>query len=184
MHNNQFDNLISKLGKLKSFHGPVLVAIDGIGGSGKSTLANQIIKEFKGSIISLDDFRSKEIYEVDRLRLIQQLLSRLKERKQAKYKKWIWGENKFSDWIEVSPEGFIIFEGVTSLHPELSDFYDFKIWIEIDEDLAFKRGLDRDVNEYNVDTESEWENIWIPYEQEYIRKYSPKKSADFIYTIT
>lgn len=180
----QLIKLVNELKALqKNLNSPILIGLDGIGGSGKSTLASKLVQEIGGTFISLDDFRSKEIYEVDRERLINTLLAPLSESKSTHYQKWLWGENKLSDLIKVKPDNFIIFEGVTALHPELRDFYDYKIWIEVNADTAYKRGLDRDRNDYGVDTKSEWETQWIPYEQEYIRKYNPQHAANFTYNL-
>ncbi len=180
---DQFELLLSKLTQLSTTNEPHLIAIDGIGGSGKSTLANKILEKLNGITISLDDFRSQEVYEVDRKRLINELLIPLKNKKIAYYKKWMWGENNFSDFIEVQPKGFIIFEGVTALHPEINPFYDFKIWVDSDPKISFERGLNRDKNEYGVDTQKQWIEKWIPYEQDYIEKNNPEKVADFVYKV-
>lgn len=180
----QFLELINKIQIILDQKPTVLIGIDGIGGSGKSTVAQRIQQEIASTeIIALDDFRSKEVYEVDQKKLITQLLNPLKKGQATSYTKWLWGEERYSDLIEVKPEGVFIFEGVTALHPNLSEYYDLKIWVDCSAEKAFQRGLSRDRNEYKIDTEKSWLEQWIPYEQEYIKKYKPQEVADIVYKV-
>ncbi len=181
---SQIEALVKKLISELSVKNPYLVAIDGIGGSGKSTLARNLHENIPNTqIISLDDFRSEEVYEVDFPRLLNEVLIPLSKGKNAKYRKWLWGEKRFSDYFILHPRGLIIIEGVTALHPSLSEFYDFKIWVDCDNEKAFERGVKRDLEDYGVNSKVKWLNEWVPFEQEYIKKYSPRNTADFVYLV-
>lgn len=175
------DKLIHEIKKL-DLNKPIILAIDGFGGSGKSTLAKKIKEIIPNThIITLDDFRTHEVYEVQRERLLNEVIIPIKENKTIRYQKWLWSKEEFSDYVELQPKGLIIIEGTTALHDELRDFYDFKIWIDIPQEVAFQRGLERDKNEYGVDSTTDWLNKWIPYEKDYLENHKPKDIADFIY---
>ncbi len=158
----------------------VLLAIDGYGGSGKSTLAKEIQSEFPGSeIITLDDFATSTNNGADRKRFLEQVLIPLSNSKEANYQKFDWSEQKLTDWKVVKPEGLIIIEGVSMLGEDFNPYYDFRIWIDCPHEIASKRGMNRDKNEYKVDNDEKWEQIWIKEEQEYA-KTEPWKRADLI----
>jgi uridine kinase len=160
-----------------------IVAIDGYGGSGKSTLAKQMQANIPNTkIISLDEFRTQDVYEVDRIRLVKEVLQPLSANKVAAYRSWLWNENKFSAEINIEPVGLVIIEGTTALHPELRQYYDYKIWIDMSQQIAFARGLARDKKEYGVDSLNDWTNKWMPYEKNYVETTKPYLVADFNYT--
>jgi uridine kinase len=159
----------------------VLLAIDGTGGAGKTTLAELLQKEIKNSVIvQLDDFYSPTLQAADLLRLKEQVILPLYNHHEAKYQKYLWETDGFSDWHILKPEGIIIFEGVYSLDKNIRDYYDLKVWIDCPADTGFKRGVARDIKRDGIDNTDWWMNVWMPTEEKYRNEQKPNKVADFI----
>lgn len=170
--------LLNKLRGLPRKQKTLLIAIDGRGGSGKSTLAEKL-KQSLGNvtIVHLDDFAYPE---TDRDRLLKQVILPLKEDQTAKYQRFDWGTKQLAEWHEIVPGGIVIIEGVSTLHNFLNDYFDFRIWVECPPEVGFQRGLDRDKNEYKVDTTDDWINKWMPEEKKYVEEHKPQEKADYI----
>lgn len=170
--------IVSKINAINKKGGTILVAIDGRGGSGKSTLANKLKEKLSNVfIIHLDDFAYPN---TDRERLLKEVIFPLEQNKSAKYQRFDWGTKQLAEWHEIQPGGIVIIEGVSTLHDTLYNHFDFKIWIECPAEIGYKRGLERDLNVYKVDTKDEWLNEWMPEEKKYIEDQNPKSKADYI----
>lgn len=171
------DELVKSIGDLAKKQKTLLVAIDGRGGSGKSTLAEQLKQALENvTIVHLDDFAYPNI---DRQRLLEQVIFPLEENKTANYQRFDWGTKELADWHEIQPGGIVIIEGVSTLHDVLFKHFDFKIWIECPAENGFQRGLHRDLNVYKVNTKDDWLNKWMPEERKYIEEQNPEKKADY-----
>lgn len=185
-----FDKLLIKLDKLERKQSTLLVAIDGCGASGKSTFAKNL-KELKPSIdvVSMDDFYlpSNKRFSGNPIlkpigadfnwkRLRDQVLEPLANNKNAKYQRYDWITDSLAEWHEISTDGIVIIEGVYSIRKELSDYYDFKIWIDCPRDIRLLRGIERD-GEESLET---WEHNWMIAEDIYMNEEKPYDSADLI----
>jgi uridine kinase len=173
--------LISKINRISRSKEIVLIAIDGVGGSGKTTLAELLGKELPNSvIIQLDDFYSPALQTTDLLRLKEQVLLPFHNHQEAKYRKYEWKTNSFSDWCILPSRGIFLFEGVCALDQSIRDYYDLKVWINCPADVGFTRGVARDIERDGVDNTDKWKNIWMPLEEKYKSEQEPDKIADFI----
>lgn len=178
--------VVEKVKKLKKPNETFLIAIDGFGGSGKSILARDLKKYLdkiaKTTIVEIDDFHDPDLKRKDRKRLLRQVIIPLKEGKKAKYQRYDWGTKQLAEWNEIEPNGVVIIEGLPSMHPDLGK-YDFTIWLNMPQEEAAKRGINRDLNEYKVDTKEQWEKDWMPQEKEYVEKFNPETRADVVIDI-
>jgi uridine kinase len=178
---SDINEVLSKINDLKKEGQTFLIAIDGFGGSGKSTLAQKLTQEIPGStIIPLDDFYSSELGQADIQRLLREVLKPLKEGREAQYLRFDWNSKSLKDLINVTSCNVVIIEGVYSLHPDLRSYYDLSIWVNLSQDQAAQRGIDRDLNIYKVDHQNLWKNIWMPKEKEYVNSTKPQEAADLI----
>ena len=166
-----------------------VVAISGFGGSGKSTLAKIFSESLKDSIvISLDSFilnnlntRSSNWNNFDWSRLINEVLDPIKKGKQKlKYGIYNWNENKVIDQKDVVVPKYIIVEGVGLLRDELKDYFDLSVWIDIPLGVATQQGKRRDKEEYKVDNDKSWDEIWTPNDLAYYESYNPQSRADLL----
>lgn len=169
---------------------PVIVAIDGFGGAGKSTLAKDLQNELQSAtVVEVDDFyvfgmlSDANKSNFDRARLKEQVLEPLKQGKLASYQKSIDEDNPLSDFFDVPQVTYIILEGVSSLHPDILDYIDFKIWLDVPADVAKRRMPERDTRagkEHGDELWSHWTNTY----QEYKDLHRPDLLADLIVNYT
>lgn len=183
------DQLVQHLLALSSPQKPIVVAISGFGGSGKSTLARQLAALLgETETVSIDDFwipdrdrLSEDWAAFDRDRLLNQVLIPASQGKSIRYQRFDWHQRKLGDWHTLNSSSYLIVEGISTLHPNLLPYYQFKIWVDCPIDVAQARGLYRGETEYNVDETEAWIDRWTPNDRAYFRKYRPDLNADFIY---
>jgi uridine kinase len=169
----------------KISHKPILIAIEGFGGSGKSTLAQQL-KDRLGDAhtINIDDFIIKaKLTELswdkgafDRSRLEQQVLIPATTGKPVRYQKLIWATDSLSEPVTVPDINYLIVEGISSYHPNIAKYYDYKIWVDTPIEVAKQRGHARDGSNENA---QHWD-LWAKNDLVYQQKYHPEQMADFI----
>lgn len=177
---------IARKVKQSEFKGkPVVIAIDGFGGAGKSTLAKDLENELGlATIVEVDDFflfgvkSDANKSNFDRARLKEQVLRPLKQGKSASYQKSIDANNPLSKYYDVPQVDYVILEGVSSFHPDIAEFIDYKIWLDIPADAAKNRMIERDraLGDEHGDL---WDH-WTDSYQEYKDLHHPESAADLI----
>lgn len=164
---------------------PIIIGIEGYGGSGKTTIA-KLLSEQLGSayVVHLDDFIIKaKLTEpswdkgaFDRERLEKQILIPATTDKEILYQKLIWESDTLSEPITVSKTDYLIIEGISSYHPTLAKYYDYKIWIDTPMEIAKERGHARDGSNENT---QHWD-LWAENDLKYQNKYHPEVAADIV----
>jgi uridine kinase len=162
-----------------------LIAIEGFGGSGKSTIAEKL-KNVLGNayVVNIDDFiiksklteKSWDKGAFDRERLERQVLIPATTGNEVTYQKLIWETDTLSEPITVPRVDYLIVEGISSYHPKIAKYYDYKIWVDTPIEVAKQRGHARDGSNENA---QHWD-LWAENDLAYQQKYSPEKQADFI----
>lgn len=125
--------------------GTTLVCIDGPAGSGKSTLAAQLGPVLPAQVVHMDD-----LYEgwtgmqagIDNL--FEWILHPLHEGLPGRYRRYDWGLGTYAERHNVPFADYLIVEGCGSAVREVDEFDPFIIWVEADDDVRLRRGLDRD----------------------------------------
>ena len=174
-------DLLSKIKIAKRKHKTMLIGIDGVGGAGKTTLSNFLKENLPNlTIVQLDDFYSTKLNRADRTRVLKQVIQPLEKDIQARYQIFDWVADSLTDWFAIEPGGLVVIEGVSALHTDFVESYDFRVWIECFPSVGFKRGVRRDKIRDGVDNTDKWVNIWMPEEKEYIEQQDPKQHADFV----
>ncbi len=177
--------LLIKIDYLIKDGGRILVAIDGNCGSGKSTLSTALSEIYNANIIRMDDFflrdeqrteaRLSEIGgNIDYERFSSEVLSPLSKGEEFSYKPYSCATRSFTKPIRITPAPLTIIEGSYSLHPKFRDFYDCKVFLELDYEEQLRRIYERSGQELLQRFISEW----IPMENNYFKEFSIKESAD------
>jgi uridine kinase len=185
-NNMTVKNIAAEIMKNKSAKLPILTAIEGYGGSGKSTFAAKLALELGDAyVIGIDDFIVKEKFtdpswdtgSFDRVRLENQVLKPLRDGNVASYQQLIWESNSLSSFIYVPKVRYVIVEGISSYHPKIAHYYDYKIWVDTPLVIAKERGHARDGSNENA---QHWD-LWAENDRQYREKYHPEKVADFTF---
>jgi uridine kinase len=178
--------IASKIRSAALAHNLILIAVEGYGGAGKTVFADKLAEELDDAyVIHMDDFIVKEKLtepswnkgSFDRERLEKQVLKPIKIGKIAKYQKLIWADNSLGDYVEVPKAHYIIIEGISSYHPSIAHYYDYKIWIDTPMAIAKERGHARDGSNENA----KFWNLWADNDLRYQEKHHPELAADFIF---
>ena len=164
---------------------PLLAAIDGRCASGKTTAAKLLQERYGWAIVHADDFflrpeqRTPERYaepggNLDRERLKEEVLLPLKSGKSVSYRRFDCSRMDLGDTVSLPYSELVIVEGSYSLHPELRDLYDLKIFF----DVAYEEQLRRIEARSGAEKLKVFIDRWIPLEEKYFSGCSVSESAD------
>lgn len=165
----------------------IMIAVDGGSGSGKTKLA----EEWKAyddsvSIIGLDDLHIPVPDSVldkrtpldnfntafDIKYITDKILKPLRAGKAARFKILNPEAANAGKIRIVKPHGIVIVEGVYSLRPQWKEFFDFRIWIKMDERRRLQSMKKRGAN-----TTGQMK-CWQKTEKWYIKTFKPETLAD------
>lgn len=163
----------------------LLVGIDGRCASGKTTAAALLHEEYGWPVVHADDFflrpeqRTPERYaepggNLDRERLKEEVLSPLKEGKPVSFQRFDCSVMRLGEVIDINPQELVTVEGSYSLHPELREFYDLKIFLDVPYEEQLKRIEERSGKEKL----QVFIDRWIPLEERYFTGCGVAESAD------
>lgn len=163
-----------------------IIAIDGRCASGKTTLANYIAENIECDIVHTDDFflppekRTKERLEsaggnMDRERLLSEILIPLKNGKDYTYSKFSCKSGLITQGKKILPRKITVVEGSYSCHPDLFDYYDFHIFVDVDKKTQKQRILQR-----NKDNADMFFSKWIPLEEKYFSECNIKEKCEIV----
>ncbi len=185
------DEELSRIDEDRKF----FVALDGGSASGKSTMAEELEAAFsekvKTTVLHMDDFflrpeqRTEERYDepggnVDRERFLEEVLLPLsKGKKEILYRPLDCSTFTISQGEIIHPGKLIIVEGAYSHHPELRDYFDMLVYLDIDPDLQRERIKRRNKGEQ----QELFFSKWIPLENKYFEVYSVKSNSQYIILI-
>src|SRR3989338_11053739 len=186
---------------------PILVGIDGVDASGKTTLAEELVNELKGSgrpIIraSIDGFHnpksirytkgenSPEGYYFDSFNhkaIAEMLLDPLSSGK-LQYKTAVFDYRTDSKVVlpdqTAKNNSILIMEGIFLFRPELVNYWDIKLFVNVDFKITVKRAVKRAAEREYIGAEQEildkYEKRYIPGQQLYFEQAQPKEKADIV----
>jgi len=184
-----FEQLAQRIATLKSKYAQKLIGIDGGGGAGKSTFAKHLREHLpNAAIIHIDDFYKgpwdkrlehtdhdiNPLFDWDRFFI--EVIRPTQEGKQIQYHVYDWHIHTADEIASVPAGAMIIVEGGYTTQKRFSDVYDFKIWIEADENQRLEKALVRDGEHMRF----LWEEDWLPVERNYMQRDNPASRADLV----
>ena len=181
--------LFAKIDTLMEKDG-VIVAIEGGSASGKSTLGQILSEIYDCNLFHMDDFflrpeqRTAERYReiggnIDRERFLCEVLIPLKEGKAVNYRRFDCSTMEIAPPERIEPKRLTVIEGAYSMHPELSDYYDFSVFLDISEELQRARIQKRN----SPAMAQRFFDEWIPLEQIYFSGFDIKDRCDLVFHI-
>jgi len=185
----RFLPLFAKIDTLLN-NGPTIIAVDGGSASGKTTLSEMVKEIYDCSIFHMDDFflrphqktdrRYAEIGgNVDRERFLQEVLIPLKKNTPVFYRRYNCKTLKIESPIKIPPKKLTVVEGAYSMHPELFEYYDFSVFLDITPELQKQRILKR--NESSV--AKQFFEKWIPLENIYFSETQIKERCQLCISV-
>lgn len=186
----QFAPVVKKMDELLEM-GPAVVAIDGGSGSGKSTLAEYLQEKYDCTVFHMDDFflrpeqrtceRCEEIGgNIDRERFLEEVLIPLRKKQQVYYRRFDCSTFEFEEAVPVYPKKLTIVEGVYSMHPDLAEYYDFSVFLEVEPKVQRERIKKRN----SVKKVERYYSEWIPLENVYFKEMHVKDRCEMSISIT
>jgi uridine kinase/ribulose-5-phosphate 4-epimerase/fuculose-1-phosphate aldolase len=172
-----------------------LITISGSSGVGKTTLSELIrfvLKDKNVTVVNGDDSHKWErqdpnwnVYthlnpKANNLTDEVKSISTLIQNKSIQRKKYNHDTGKFDEPVEILPSKYIVYEGLHSLHGEMSEISDLRIFVETENNLKKQWKLNRDTQKRGY-TKKQVENILQRREKDEKLYIAPQKeNADVI----
>ena len=161
----------------------ILAAIDGRCASGKSTLAAALAEETGALVFHMDDFyRPRHLQtpepggNMDLARFRREVLEPLLAGRGGRTRTFDCTRQQWNPAVDFEPAPLVIVEGTYSLHPDLQDPYDFRIFLDVPADEQLRR-IRRRSGENKA---RQFADVWIPREEAYLQAYPIRESCDMI----
>ncbi|MBQ6896484.1 MAG: uridine kinase [Oscillospiraceae bacterium] len=169
----------------------ILVAIDGPSASGKSSLGKFINDNFVCNVFHMDDFflpfdrkteerLSQPGGNIDYERVEEELISKILKPECFTFNVYDCHTLSLFESGKVFHKRLNIIEGVYSLHPQLSKYFDYKIYLDVDSKKQCERILERS-GEKKLER---YKKEWIPLENRYFDTFDIKESCDVVFDTT
>lgn len=164
-----------------------IAAVDGRCASGKTTLAENIRREIDCNVFHMDDFflrpeqRTNERLDtpggnVDRERFYSEIMTGLLSGSDFSYRPYSCETGTLMPSVNVTAKKINIIEGAYSCHPQLSEYYDLKIFLSV----TPKRQFDRIVARNGREEAKVFKNRWIPLEEKYFAAFDISGSCHMV----
>lgn len=121
-----------------------LVCVDGPAGSGKTTLGRALAEATAAQLIHGDDLMEgwRGLDSVGRQ--LAGLVAALAEGRPGSYEHFDWEHHRYDHAVAVPPAPWLVVEGVGSGAAAIAPYVTVLVWVEVDDDLRLRRGLERD----------------------------------------
>ena len=205
LRSQMIDQVCNFIKNKKTDH-PLCVAIDGIDASGKTKLAKELSFPLRRTgrqiiNISMDNYlqptsirykrgrESPEGYYYDFFNyplLINDVLMPLTPSGERKISRVnldnVFEKKSITEVNEVEKNAIVLFDGVFLMRPELINFWDIKIFIDVNFDVAIDRVLDSDLNKFESSQQIRklYELRYFEGQRIYFERCHPQTLADIV----
>lgn len=173
-----FEPLFAELDRRLAGNVPVRLAIEGGSASGKTTLGQILAERYDCTVFHMDDFflrpeqRTASRFaepggNVDRERFLAEVLLPLRCGEKILYRRFDCAAMQLQSAVEITPGKLVVTEGAYSMHPELAEFYDLSVFLDISPELQRERIRRRNTPE----KAQRFFDTWIPMEQKYFAAF-------------
>ena len=185
---------------------PTRVGIDGVDASGKTSMANELAEKLRPSgrqiiRVSVDDFHnprairyqkgqnSPEGYYFDSFNyeaIVSKVLKPLGPDGDLSYEKAVFDfktDARISSPREVAKrDAILLMDGIFLFRPELVNFWDLKVFLDVDFETTFRRAIKRDGYYLGSEQEtiSKYTERYVPGQKLYLQEARPKDRADIV----
>lgn len=123
------------------------------------------------------DWRKVPAGNMDFMRLKREMLDPLRAGREFEYRPYLCASGRLSEPVPMKPKRLNIVEGSYSHHPDIAEYFDFKVFITVSQDEQ-KRRLSEREGEYFP----EFLRTWIPCEENYFAAFSAQDGCDLLIT--
>ena len=183
------DHLIDRVIALGAMTQYPIVGVSGHAGSGKSTLARTLENRISGSVrVRVDDFldpvlihrRSGDWTGVWRDRLADEVLGPFAAGRPVYVRPLDWSTGTLGRPQRLREASMLCVDGIGIFHPEITDRFDFRIWVDTDPLTAVSRGQMRD-RAAGLDHDALWTRVWSANDADFDERFAPRDRADVIF---
>lgn len=122
-----------------------LVCVDGPAGSGKTTLAAALhALQPRSQVVHVDELLDGWGGLRGLPARLDPLLLPLARDEPGRYERYDWVAERFTGWVPVEPGPLLVVEGVGSGNRRHAALCTVLVWVEVDDELRLRRGLQRD----------------------------------------
>lgn len=185
----KYIDLFAAIDKLMQTKPQSIVALEGGSASGKSTLGDMLSKVYDCNLFHMDDFflrpeqRTTERFaeiggNVDYERFNEEVLLPLWRGEGVDYRRYNCSTQLVERAERFQPKALNIVEGAYSLHPQLRDKYDLRVFLKITPQLQRTR-----IEKRNPPfLQKRFFEEWIPLENTYFDSTHPWEMCDLVFS--
>ncbi|MEU8518894.1 uridine kinase [Streptomyces sp. NBC_01216] len=85
-----------------------------------------------------------------------------------------------SEATPLAADAVLIVDGVFAFRPEINEYWNFRIWLQVDAELSVRRGAERDQNWAGSEAESIHRNRYLVAEGIYLQRVDPLPMMDVV----
>ena len=184
----EITEITERVESLKQTKNPVVICIDGMAASGKTTLTALLEKQLDAAVVHMDDFFLPQGFRTpERLRtpggnvyyerFQKEVSPYLRSGVLFGYRVYDAHNHCFGDTRLVYPKPVIIVEGCYSMHPELGDLYDLRIFCKVSVYEQMQR-----IQSTRPERADMFKAMWIPMENRYHQAFGIEEKCHMVIT--
>lgn len=98
------------------------------------------------------------------------------------FRRYDWSRRELGEPERLPAGEVLIVDLIGLFHPEALPALDLTIWMDVPLEVARERGMRRD-EALGRDHSRLWDEVWVPNGVDFDRNYSPRESAEILYSV-